>query len=85
MVDLDHPITITIPVPYEIVRARGIHSTGKYGTSLRVRMTKADRDIIRREAERIGITSSMFLRWCGVAVAAKLQEARTGERYKVDG
>lgn len=67
---------ITIPTPSELVRRRGIYSTGKYGGNLRVRCTNLEYDLICSEARHLGISASGFTRWCTVRVAELLKNHR---------
>lgn len=80
----DKNLTITIPMPSDIPRARGVNSTGRFNDSLRVRMSQADRELIEGEAELLGMSYSMFVRWCAIYAAAALRRRRDGERVEVD-
>ena len=76
-VPYDPPLKITIPLPTEIPRLRGILATTKYGGNLRVRCSNAEYDLIQQEANKIGLTINAFMRFVGRAVAKALKEHRT--------
>lgn len=60
----DDRITITIPFPSYIPRARGIHAVGKFGTIFKAKCTQAEKDLIQEAADHIGISTTDFVRWC---------------------
>jgi hypothetical protein len=72
----DTPIKVTIPVPSEIPRARGLNSTIGYGGNLRIRCTNSDYDLVFEEAIRLGVTPSNFARWCIVETAIAIRRHR---------
>jgi uncharacterized protein (DUF1778 family) len=76
MKQYEPPLLIKIPIPTEMTRRRGINSTGRYGGNLRIRCTNAEYDMIKREAEMLGITLAGFSRWCIVRVAQALIDHR---------
>lgn len=72
----DTPIKVTIPVPSEIPRARGLNSTSNYGGNLRIRCTDKEYDLVFDEALRLGVTPSNFCRWSIVQTALALRDHR---------
>lgn len=77
-------LSLTIPIPCDPPRARGIYSTYKYGRSVHCRMLEVEYQEIKREAEHIGVSTSAFIRWCAVQAARELRHVRTdpGKRRK---
>ena len=71
---MTYPDKISIPLPQDIPRARGIHSTGGFGGNLRVRCTNDEKLLVQSVANRLGITMSSFSRWCIVHAAQSLKE-----------
>jgi hypothetical protein len=71
------PLKITIPLPSPFAKTKGIYSTGHRGGNLRVRCTNAEYDIIKYEAEQLGITLANFTRWCAIKAASALLEHRS--------
>jgi len=71
---MTYPKTISIPLPQDIPRARGIHSTGGFGGNLRVRCTDDEKLLVQSIANDLGITMSSFSRWCIVHSAQSLKE-----------
>lgn len=80
----DPTLQVIIPLPTNIPRARGIHATNRFADALQVRMSAADRKLIGEEAARLGMTPSMFTRWCAVYAAEALRRHRDGEQTHVD-
>lgn len=78
------PDKLTIPTPMELSRKRGIFSKKAEDFPASVRLTPADKILVEQEARHLGITFSVFMRWCGVQCARQLAHARTGELPKVD-
>lgn len=70
---LDLPMRCIIPTPVYAPRARGMHSTGRFGHNLRVRCSVEDFQLIETEAKRIGIPVAMFVRHCAVFTAEYLR------------
>lgn len=60
----DDRLSITIPFPSYIPRARGIHAVGKFGTLFKAKCTQAEKDLIHEAASKIGISDTDFVRWC---------------------
>lgn len=60
----DDRVTITIPFPSYIPRARGIHAAGKFGTLFKAKCTQAEKELVQRAADAIGISPTEFIRWC---------------------
>lgn len=69
---MDDRLTITIPFPSYIPRARGIHAVGKFGTLLKAKCTTAEKELVRQAAEQIGVTPSEFIRWCSAKSAKEI-------------
>ena len=69
------PLKIFIPLPSKMKRALP-HSAGTYGSNMRVRCTDAEYDLVEREAEAIGLTTSSFARWCITRTAIALRNHR---------
>lgn len=65
-------ITVTIPWPSYIPRARGIHALGKFGTLLKAKCSLSDKELVQQAAEVCGITPSEFIRWCAVMAAKEI-------------
>lgn len=77
----DIPLQITIPTPTPAPRARGIHSSGRFGDVLRFRCSLQDKEAITKAASLLGLTDSEFMRACAVSIAARiLEEAGDGLR-----
>lgn len=75
MVDnITPPLKITIPVPSYIPPKPGMHSTSKYGGNLRIRCSNAELDMVQEEADKLGLTTSGFCRWCITRVALALRQ-----------
>jgi len=74
----DPPTHVEIPTPGNIPRARGIHSTGRFGNSLRARISLDDYEIITQMAAELGLSISMFVRWASVYTAKALKDAHDG-------
>lgn len=66
-------ITVTIPIPSYIPKARGRHATSKQGGNLRVRCSNRELALIRGEAKRLGLSTSQFVRWAALRVAEELE------------
>jgi len=49
-------LTLTIPVPSYIPRARGIHAVGKFGSLLKAKCTPREKEL--------NISHAEFIRWC---------------------
>lgn len=76
----DLPLTLTIATPSYIPRARGIHSTGRFGHHVKARITAQDRILIERAASELNITMAQFVRWSATHAAnALLKELKDGE------
>ena len=81
------PLTVTIPVPCDVPRARGIHSTGQFGDNMYVRITPEERELIAEEARLLGIVNAKgegkiapFVRWAAVYTANALRKERGDDR-----
>lgn len=73
------PITIVIPLPSQMPRSRGRHSTGKKAGNTRIRISDFELQAIKREADHLGLSVSHFIRWCAVFAARGLLNAREGK------
>lgn len=82
--DYEPPMRLCIPLPSEITRARGVHSAGALGANIRVRISKMERRLIEKEAERLGLNMSSFTRWCAVYAAHTLKKDRESRDERVD-
>lgn len=72
------PTHVTIPTPMHTplmrgVQARGPHALGPLGDNVRVRISRADMDIIMEVAEQLGMKKAEFVRWCAIEVARQLK------------
>lgn len=72
-----HDLTVTIPIPCEVPRARGIHSTDQFGTCVRARVHDTELQLIEQEATELGVTVSAFIRWCAYQTAKELERVRS--------
>ena len=68
------PLKVEIPIPSEIPRARGIHSTEKFGTKMKVRYSVDEEMLVKEQAKRIGVGTSQFIRWASVHLAKALMQ-----------
>ena len=57
-------LTLTIPVPSYIPRARGIHAVGKFGSLLKAKCTPLEKDLSQQAADKLNISHAEFIRWC---------------------
>lgn len=65
-------LTLTIPFPSYIPRARGIHAVGKFGTQFKAKCSIEEKEIVQRAAEHLGISPTEFIRWCSVHSAREV-------------
>lgn len=68
----DDRISLTIPYPSYIPRARGIHAVAKFGTQLIAKVSKADFDLVDEAAAKTGVKRAEFVRWCAVQTAREV-------------
>lgn len=68
----DDRITLTIPFPSYIPRARGIHAVGKFGTLFKAKCTVEEKEIVQKAADVLGISPTEFVRWCVVHSAKEV-------------
>jgi hypothetical protein len=68
----DDRLTLTIPFPSYIPRARGIHAVGKFGTQFKAKCTEAEKEALFAAAEMIGISVTDFIRWTVVKAAQEV-------------
>jgi len=73
---LDLPLKCTIPIPISAPRARGVHSKGRLGLNMRVRVSHDDYDLITDEANKLGVPVATFIRHCSVFTAEYLRKYR---------
>lgn len=71
-------LTITIPYPSYIPRARGIHAVNKFGTRLKATCNQEEVDALRAAAAHIGISQAELIRWACLHVS----RAVLGTRYE---
>lgn len=69
------PLTVQVPIPSYIPRARGVHATGRMGTNVKVRISYDDKVMIYKAAELCGVDPAAFIRWCASYMAEALVEA----------
>lgn len=69
---LDTRVTITIPFPSYIPRARGIHAVGKFGTIFKAKCSLAEKEVVQQAADKIGISPTELIRWSAVHVAKEI-------------
>lgn len=76
MPDKDYDeLTVTIPLPNYIPRARGIYGTAsKMAGNIRVRVSEMDAELIDEVIEPLGMKRSSFIRFCAVKVAEELKK-----------
>lgn len=60
----DDRLSLTIPFPSYIPRARGIHAIGKFGTMFKARCTLDEKKLIQDAADKAGVSETDFVRWC---------------------
>ena len=68
------PLSITIPIPSEYARGRGINAVTGYGSNVRMRCTNYEYDIVKEVATEMGIPLASFSRWCVVHCAKALRK-----------
>lgn len=68
----DDRLTLTIPFPSYIPRARGVHSAGKFGTMFKAKCTLDEKEVVQRAARQLGISPTEFTRWCVVHAAKEV-------------
>lgn len=56
-------LTLTIPYPSYIPRARGINAVNKFGTVLKAKCNLDEKTTVERAANIVGISYSEFIRW----------------------
>jgi hypothetical protein len=67
-------ITVTIPYPSHIPRARGIHAVGKFGTVLKAKCSRDEEGLVQSAADKIGVSKAELIRWCSVHVAKEIMK-----------
>lgn len=68
---------VTIPIPKNIPKYKGIRGTGQFGESVKTRLNITELELIKSAAKTLGISRSMFIR------ATALHAARIVERHHV--
>lgn len=68
----DTRLTITIPFPSYIPRARGIHAVGKFGTIFKAKCTVAEKEMVQQAAALLGISPTELIRWSATKVAQEV-------------
>ena len=77
-------LTVTIPYPSYIPRARGIYAVDRLGGYVRILVSHDEQELIEKAAAQVGISKSSFGRWCVVQAAVKiLQEKGDNDAAKV--
>ncbi len=69
-------LSVTIPIPCDPPRARGIYSTQRFGVCIRARIHTDELQLIEQEAKELGVSVSAFIRWCAVQTAKELERVR---------
>lgn len=67
-------LTVTIPFPSHIPRARGIHAVGKFGTILKSKCSLDEEQLVQSAADKIGVSKAELIRWCVVHVAKEVMK-----------
>lgn len=80
----DFPDKLTIPVPIELSKKRGVFAKKAEDFPASVRLTPHDKVLVDEEAKQLGLTFSTFVRWCAVQCARELALHRTGVKPKAD-
>lgn len=81
MAQHDDRLTLTIPFPSYIPRARGIHAVGKFGTQFKAKCTQAEREQVLEACDKLGMSLAEFVRWCSVHCAKEvLRDVRDAEQ-----
>lgn len=65
-------LTITIPYPSYIPRARGIHAVDKFGTILKAKCSLDEFNAVQDAADKVGVSRAEFIRWCVVHSAKEI-------------
>lgn len=65
-------LTVTIPYPSYIPRARGIHAVAKFGTVFKAKCTLDEKETVQKAADRLGISPTELVRWSAVHVAKEV-------------
>lgn len=65
-------LTLTIPLPSYIPRARGIHAVGKFGSLLKAKCTPREKELTQHAADHLGISHAEFIRWCATWCAKEV-------------
>lgn len=68
----DGRLTVTIPFPSYIPRARGIHAVGKFGTLFKAKCTLEEKELVQQAADRLGISPTELIRWSSTHVAKEV-------------
>ena len=72
-----HPLSVTIAVPYEEPRHHGIHSTKHpEATTAYARLSRFETILIDQVCKDLGLKTGTFLRFCAVHVAQELEKAK---------
>ena len=74
MAERDDRISLTIPFPSHIPRARGRHAVGKFREFWRVYLAEGDKDLLREAAAYVGISDSAFIRWVALHAAKEVMK-----------
>lgn len=80
----EHPTKVTIPVPLELSKKRGLFAKKAEDFPASIRLTPHDKMLVETEAAKLGLNFSTFTRWCTIQVARELAFIRTGVKPKAD-
>lgn len=70
--ELIEDLTLTIPVPSYLPRARGIHAVGKFNSLLKCKCTIEEKELVQQAADEMGMSFANFVRWCTVQCAKEV-------------
>ena len=66
------PLSVILPIPSAIPRARGIYSTEQFGHASKVRITLDEYQLIMEQCALLDMKLAPFFRWSGVEMAKAL-------------
>jgi hypothetical protein len=73
-------LTVTIPFPSHIPRARGVHAVGRFGTLLKTRCSETDKELVQQAADLCGVSYGEFIRWVCVHAAKRITDNERDHR-----
>jgi hypothetical protein len=65
-------LTLTIPYPSYIPRARGINAVTKFGHKFKAACSKDEFELVQEAAHKLGLPVATFVRWCQVECAKQV-------------